>query len=73
MKKNIGLPDKLIRLAVAAIFAILYFTNTVQGIWGIVLLLLSGIFILTSLVSWCPLYFPFGISTIKTKSSKAGK
>ena len=72
MKKNIGSADKIIRIVIAAIFALLYFTNTVTGIFGIVLLLLAGIFLLTSIVSWCPLYLTFGISTFKSKSQKAG-
>ena len=72
MKKNIGSADKIIRIVIAAIFALLYFTSTVTGIPGIVLLLLAGIFLMTSIVSWCPLYLPFGISTFKSKSQKAG-
>ena len=71
MKKNIGSADKIIRIVIAAIFALLYFTNTVTGIFGVVLLLLAGVLVLTSIVSWCPLYFPFGISTLKSKSQKS--
>ncbi len=63
MKKNMGTTDKIIRLIVAAIFAALYFTNTVTGTIGIVLLVLAGIFVLTSLISVCPLYSMFGISS----------
>lgn len=65
MKKNMGSADKLIRVLLAAVFAVLYFTNTVEGTLGIVLLALGGVFLLTSLVSFCPLYLPFGISTCK--------
>ena len=72
MKKNLGSVDKIIRIVIAAIFALLYFTNTVTGIWGIILLLLGGVFVLTSIVSWCPIYFSCRISTLKTKSQKAG-
>ncbi len=67
MKKNMGLADKIIRILIAAVVVILYFTNVISGTLGIVLLILSGIFILTSLISFCPLYFPFGISTRKKK------
>lgn len=65
MKKNMGTADRIIRLIVAAIFATLYFTQTVTGTLGIVLLVLAGVFILTSIVSFCPLYTLFGIKTCK--------
>jgi hypothetical protein len=63
MKKNMGNADRIIRIIAAAIIAILYFTGTLSGTLGIVLLVLAGIFVLTSLVSFCPLYAPFGIKT----------
>lgn len=65
MKKNMGTADKLIRVIVAIVIAGLYFTGTISGTLGIVLLVLAGVFVLTSLVSFCPLYAPFGISTCK--------
>lgn len=65
MKKNMGNTDKFIRILLAIIFSALYFTNTVTGIWGMVLLILGGVFLFTSLVSFCPLYVPFGINTCK--------
>ncbi|MGB5386422.1 MAG: DUF2892 domain-containing protein [Eudoraea sp.] len=67
MKKNMGSTDRIIRFIVAAIFIGLYFTNTATGIWGIALLVLAGVFILTSFVSFCPLYAPFGLSTCPNK------
>lgn len=67
MKKNMGSTDKLIRIIVAIIFAVLYYTETVTGTLGIVLLVLAGVFVLTSFISFCPLYAPFGINTCKTK------
>jgi hypothetical protein len=67
MKKNMGSTDKIIRLLVAALFIVLFFTHTVSGTLGIVLLVLAGIFILTSFISFCPLYLPFGLSTCATK------
>ncbi|WP_297693217.1 DUF2892 domain-containing protein [uncultured Eudoraea sp.] len=67
MKKNMGSTDRTIRFILAAIFIVLYFTNTVTGIWGIVLLVLAAVFILTSFVSFCPLYAPFGLSTCSKK------
>ncbi|MCB0541346.1 MAG: DUF2892 domain-containing protein [Bacteroidetes bacterium] len=65
MKKNMGTTDRIIRLIVAVIFATLYFTHTVTGTLGIVLLVLAGVFVLTSIVSFCPLYTLFGIKTCK--------
>jgi uncharacterized membrane protein len=65
MKKNMGNTDKILRILVAVIIVILYFTNLISGTLAIVLLVFAGIFILTSFVSSCPLYYPFGISTRK--------
>ena len=63
MKKNMGGVDKMIRLVVAAIFVTLYLLGVVSGTLGIVLLVLAAVFALTSLISFCPLYLPFGINT----------
>lgn len=63
-----GPADRIIRVIIAAIFGVLYFTGTVSGTLGIVLLVLAGIFVLTSLISFCPLYAPFGIKTCRAKS-----
>ena len=63
MKKNMGSTDKIIRLLVAAVAAGLFFTGTVAGTPGYVLLAVAGIFTLTSLVSFCPIYAIFGLST----------
>jgi hypothetical protein len=65
MKKNMGSLDRIIRVILAIVFAILYFTGTVTGTLGIVLLVLGGIFLVTSLISFCPLYLPFKFSTKK--------
>jgi uncharacterized membrane protein len=63
MKKNMGSTDKIIRVLIAAVIAILFFTNVISGTFGIVLLVLAGVFVLTSLISFCPLYTLFGINT----------
>lgn len=63
MKANVGSSDKIARIILAAVIAILYFTEQISGTVGIVLLVLAGVFLLTSLVGVCPLYIPFGIST----------
>ncbi len=67
MKSNIGTIDRVIRLLAAAVVILLYFMNLISGTLAIVLLVFAGIFILTSLISFCPLYLPFGISTLGKK------
>jgi len=67
MKKNMGNADRVIRIIIAAVVAGLFFANIIPGVLGIVLMALAGIFVLTSLISFCPLYAPFGISTCKKK------
>ena len=67
MKKNMGLTDRIIRVIVAAIIGILYFSGTISGTLGMVLLILAGIFVLTSLISFCPLYAPIGLNTCALK------
>jgi hypothetical protein len=63
MKKNMGSADKLIRLMVAAIIVVLYFMGILTGTLGIVFLVIAAVFAVTSFVSFCPLYVPFGFST----------
>ena len=71
MKKNIGTADKIVIVILAIVMIILYFQGVISGIWGIVLLVLSGIFLLTSLVSVCPLYMLFGLRTNKSTEGKS--
>jgi hypothetical protein len=65
MKRNMSNLDRIIRVIVAAVFAYLYFGGVVTGALGIILVVLGGVFLLTSLVAFCPLYLPFKISTHK--------
>jgi hypothetical protein len=65
LNKNMGLVDRIIRISAAVVFTILYFTGVVSGTLGIILLILAVVFLLTSLVSFCPLYTPFSFSTVK--------
>jgi uncharacterized membrane protein YgaE (UPF0421/DUF939 family) len=67
MKANIGSFDKVIRIILAIIFTVLYFTKLVDGTVGIVLLVLSGILLLTSMFSFCPLYTILGLKTTSKK------
>lgn len=70
MKKNVGNTDRIIRIVLAALFAVLYFTSTISGTLGLVLLIAAVIFAGTSLVSFCPLYALFGISTCPVEAKK---
>jgi hypothetical protein len=65
MKKNMGNADRIIRVLLALVFGGLYFTQTVTGTAGIVLVVLGGIFLATSLISFCPLYTLVGVNTCK--------
>jgi len=65
MKKNMGTVDKVIRILIAVVVVILYFTNVISGTLAIILLALSAIFVVTSILSICPLYMPFGLNTRK--------
>ncbi len=65
MKKNMGPADRIIRLVIAAIIAVFYFTNIITGTLGIILLILALVFLLTSLISFCPLYPIFKLNTNK--------
>lgn len=65
MKKNMGSVDRTIRILAALIIAILLLTGQIQGIVAIVVGVVAVVFLATSLVSFCPLYLPFKISTRK--------
>jgi hypothetical protein len=65
MKRNMSNVDRVIRVIVAAIFAYLYFAGIVTGTLGIILLVLGAVFLLTSIVAFCPLYTLFKFSTYK--------
>lgn len=67
MKPNMGTLDRSLRTLSAFIVIGLYFTNQISGTAAIILLVIAGIFIVTSILSFCPLYLPFGLST-KQKS-----
>ncbi len=62
-----GTTDKAIRFLIAAAIAVLYATGVLKGTLGLVLLILGGVFVFTSLISFCPLYTLFGMNTCKTK------
>ena len=65
MKSNMGTIDRIIRTIIAIVIGVLYFAGQISGTLAIVLGTLAIIFLLTSFVSRCPIYLPFGISTKK--------
>ncbi|WP_396171561.1 DUF2892 domain-containing protein [Flavobacterium sp.] len=67
MKGNMGSTDKIIRIIIALLIGVLYYTGTISGTTALVLGIFAIIFALTSLISFCPLYLPLGISTCKKK------
>jgi len=69
MKQNIGSADRVIRVLIAIIIGVLYFMGQITGIAAIILGALAVIFILTSIFGFCPLYFPFKLSTTKQKDA----
>ena len=65
MKANIGSIDRIIRILIAVVIVALKLTDVISGTTAIILLILAGVFVLTSIISFCPLYLPFKISTKK--------
>jgi len=65
--KNMGNIDRIVRVLVALIIVVLYFAGIITGVLAIILLVIAGVFVITSLVSTCPLYLPFGIKTCKVE------
>ena len=70
MKTNVGQADRIIRVLLAVVFGILYFTQTVTGPLSYILFALGGVFILTAMVGFCPLYTLFGMNTCKVNPKK---
>ena len=67
MKANIGSLDKVIRIILAIVFAMLYITKMVEGTLGIILLVVGGVLLLTSIINFCPFYAILGWSSGKKK------
>lgn len=72
MKKNMGSVDRVIRIVFAALVGVLYATDQISGTTALVLGLFAAIFLVTALVRFCPLYYPFGLSTTGTSGEKEG-
>ncbi len=63
MKQNMGTIDRILRAALAVVVAVIIITGTLTGAAAIILGIFAGIFLLTSLVGFCPAYLPFRLST----------
>lgn len=73
MKQNMGLEDRVIRLVAAIAVGVLYGLGYISGVLAIVLGVVAIAFFVTSLIGWCPLYLPFGLSTLRKKLSGGAK
>ena len=69
MKHNMGNADRIIRIAIALLIGILFFTDTITGPLAYVLLAVASIFLVTSVAGSCPLYSLLGIKTRGTKKN----
>ncbi len=69
MKANMGSADRIIRIILAVVMGVLYFQGIVGGTLGIILVVAAVVFALTSLISFCPLYPIFGLSTKKKENN----
>lgn len=70
MNTNMGSADRIIRIIIAIVFGVLYFTGTVTGTLGIILIILGAVFLVTGFISFCPLYAPFGLSTTSSEDNE---
>ncbi|HOW24588.1 MAG TPA: DUF2892 domain-containing protein [Bacteroidales bacterium] len=70
MKTNMGLADRIIRILIAAVLAILFFTKVVSGVWGIIFLIVAIIFLVTGFIGFCPLYTACKCNTLCDKNKK---
>ena len=62
-----GYTDRIIRLSMATLIAVLYVTNVIEGTLAMALGVVAVIFAATSFVNFCPLYSILGINTCQTK------
>ncbi len=70
MKKNVGSIDKVIRIILAAVIVVLAITQVITGVLAVILLIFAGILVLTSVISFCPIWWVLGIGTSKKEIEK---
>ncbi len=61
---NMGMTDRVVRAIIGVALLVVAFL-AVQGAWQIVLWVIGGILLLTAIIGYCPLYYPFHFSTKK--------
>ena len=66
MKRNLSNIDRIVRVVLAALFAYLYFGGVMTGTFGVILVVLGAVFLLTAFVSFCPIYAALKLSTFKS-------
>lgn len=71
MKLNMGVIDRVIRILIVLTIGVLYFTNIISGTLALILGIVAVIFLLTSLIGWCPIYHVLGISSLTKKEKEA--
>ncbi len=69
MKKNMGKVDRAVRALVAAVLIVLYAAGAIQGTFGLIAIAVAAAFLLTSFISFCPLYRPLGITTLRKRTT----
>lgn len=69
MKTNVGTVDRMIRLVLGVVLVVLYFSETLTGTLGLVLVVLGVVFVITSIVGFCPLYSLVGLNTCPVKKA----
>lgn len=73
MKKNMGSADRFTRTAVAAVIAVLYFKGIISGVVAVVLIILAAVFVITSIIGYCPLYTVLGLNTCSKHKNHLNK
>ena len=70
MKANLGMAERVIRIAFALVVAVLYATNVIGGTLAIILGVVAAIFLVTGMISFCPLWRALGISSLRKTANK---
>lgn len=69
MKRNVGNADRVIRILLAVAVVAMIIGDVLSGTLAIILGVVAALLLLTSAMGFCPIYFPFKISTHKETKS----
>jgi hypothetical protein len=64
-KQNMGTIDRLLRVLLALVIAVLYFSSAISGTVALILGIVAAVFLVTGFTGFCPLYQLFNLSTRK--------